>query len=183
VIFLDLVIMTSRSEFDVSMEEASAAIDSVTSYQTSKKERGFDKTSMRKSLPFFATRSKLYPGDKVRRLVDVANRPDLQNLTSTAAKTLSDMKPYISNFASNSQLLMDALKQLGQLHPCINGAPALSTFNYSHSPMREAVVLVFNATLTLELNRQENDKKVLVLMTTMSDMMRVLEMYDSRLVL
>jgi hypothetical protein len=127
VTYLGVVKMASRSEFKASMrsiQEDYPAINQVPSNQKANQERPPNKAGMYKCLPFFAIRSQLPPGDGVQSAVTALNRPDVQNLTLTAAKTVSDLNPYISSFASNSRVVMDFLKQLGTIHPCIQGASA-----------------------------------------------------------
>jgi predicted Co/Zn/Cd cation transporter (cation efflux family) len=52
-------------------------------------------------------------------------------------------------------------------------APAL----YAHGSLFVVAVSVFNAALTLELTRRENDQKIIALNMKMCDMMSVLSLY------
>ena len=91
--------------------------------------------------------------------------------------TLDMVKDKISHFAENSRVLVGVLDEVGKAHPFILSMSLL----WSEYPMLSSAnvcsvvaVAAFKAAITLELNRRENDQKVITLNVAMCDMMEVM---------
>jgi len=83
----------------------------------------------------------------------------------------------VSRFAENSRVLVGLLDEVGKAHPFILRTSLLSSlFPLLSNAGTYYVVAVsaFKAAITLELNRRENDQKVITLNVTMCDMMQVM---------
>ncbi|KAI0699891.1 hypothetical protein C8T65DRAFT_296383 [Cerioporus squamosus] len=81
--------------------------------------------------------------------------------SDAASQVYTVVKDQVSNFAHHSKVLMDVLDKVAKAHPFIQLAASL-----------------FEAGLTLELTRRENDAKVIALNLTMCDMMETLTLLD-----
>ena len=87
------------------------------------------------------------------------------------------VKEQVSQFVENSKALVGLLDEVGKAHPFILRMSLLSSlFSLLCSADAYYVVAVsaFKAAITLELNRRENDQKVITLNVTMCDMMQVM---------
>jgi len=76
---------------------------------------------------------------------------------STCAIDIGAMESNITGWAESSKVLMSALDGIASIHPVVGVA-----------------VLAFKAVVTLEMNREDNDKKVVALYLQMQEMMSVL---------
>ena len=99
----------------------------------------------------------------------------MKDIAGSAA--LDIVKEKISHFAENSRVLVGVLDEVGKAHPFILSMPLLwSMYPMLSSPDVYSAVAVsaFKAAITLELNRRENDQKVITLNVAMCDMMQVM---------
>ncbi|KAF9064589.1 hypothetical protein BDP27DRAFT_153111 [Rhodocollybia butyracea] len=81
-----------------------------------------------------------------------------QNADGLPSAALDLVKSEASNFVENSKFLISALNEVAKIHPFVQGT----------------TVSIFTIVLTLELNRQENDLKVVALNGSMCEMMSTL---------
>jgi len=111
-------------------------------------------------------------GDHLAQGSDAASA--IQNVA--ASEAFNAIKEQVSHFAENSKILMDALNEIGKVHPFIQSM----SFSFLCSLLSSAnlfcavAVSAFKTAIKLELTRRENDQKVLALIVTMLDMMQVM---------
>ncbi|KAF5325476.1 hypothetical protein D9619_010064 [Psilocybe cf. subviscida] len=67
---------------------------------------------------------------------------------------VSDIEQQIDSFSETTKIVLDGLAELGKIHPIIGAA-----------------VVAFHAVISLDLTRRENDRKVIVIMVEMQNMM------------
>ena len=99
----------------------------------------------------------------------------MQDVAGSAA--FSIVKEQVSHFVENSKILVGLLDEVGKAHPFILSKSLLSSLCLllSGADVYCAVAVgVFKAAITLELNRRDNDQKVITLNVTMCDMMQVM---------
>ena len=99
----------------------------------------------------------------------------IQDLAESA--TFNIVKEQVSHFVENSKILVGVLDEVGKAHPFILSMPLLSPLCSMLSGTDVCylvAVSAFKAAITLELNRRENDQKVITLNVTMCDMMQVM---------
>lgn len=110
-------------------------------------------------------------------LVKITSNPyiDLLKMDSPD-KTFSEVKEHIKNFASHSQALLSILDGVAKAHPVIDGPCSILALGLNHRLTLSAIAVyqVFKALIKLELQRRENNEKVIALHVTMCDMMGVL---------
>ncbi|VDC07696.1 unnamed protein product [Peniophora sp. CBMAI 1063] len=82
-----------------------------------------------------------------------------KSIMSSAGQIATDfgLKDKIGSFMKGMPIFMDALDEVGKIHPIVQG-----------------VVIVFKAAYTLEVKRRDNDKKITALFSEMKDVMAVL---------
>ena len=96
--------------------------------------------------------------------------------SDTASQMYSVVKDQVSNFAHHSKTLMNVLDAVGEVHPFIKRTSGLfSRYNIVLILCIVAVSL-FKGVLTMEIQRRENDDKVIALNLTMCNMMETLKL-------
>ena len=93
----------------------------------------------------------------------------IKDLAGSAA-----FKEKISNFSENSKALIGLLEEVGKVHPFIQSISFTLVYVSNADLYSVVAVFAFNAAITLELNRRENDQKVVTLNVAMCDMMQVI---------
>ncbi len=123
----------------------------------------------------FARYSPLVLGDHALAVSGSGASIAIKDLAGSA--TFDIVKEKISHFAENSRVLVGLLDEVGKAHPFILSKSLLSSM-YPMLPSSDVYCVVavsaFKAAITLELNRRENDQKVITLNVAMCDMMQVM---------
>ena len=166
---------------DAALADASRVIQSSKAYQAGKAElflntlgRHAYHYSLWSSVPS-ARYSPLVLGDRALAASGGEAALTIQDLAGSAA--FSIVKEQVSHFVENSKVLVGLLDEVGKAHPFVLSISLLSSL----SPLLSGAdiycvvaVSVFKAAITLELNRRDNDQKVITLNVTMCDMMQVM---------
>ena len=84
----------------------------------------------------------------------------------------------ISHFVERCQVLMNVLDVVGQAHPFIQGKLDFLSFNviWAVTFIDAAGIAVFKIAIKLEMDRRENDARVVTLNLAMCDMMWTLKL-------
>jgi hypothetical protein len=100
----------------------------------------------------------------------------IQDVAASAA--FNFVKEQVSHFTENSRVLVRVLDEVGKAHPFILSTYVITLIFVSLLSNADAYCVVavsaFKAAITLELNRRDNDQKVITLNVTMCDMMQVM---------
>ena len=99
----------------------------------------------------------------------------IQDLAESAAYNI--VKEQVSHFGENSKILVGSLDEVGKVHPFILSMTLLSpvcSLLPGADVCYSVAVSVFKVAITLELNRRDNDQKVVTLNVAMCDMMQVM---------
>ncbi|KAF8549417.1 hypothetical protein OG21DRAFT_1488548 [Imleria badia] len=138
---------------DAEIDEAEAAIKTEQSYQASKGERTLNVIG---ALCPTSTKCSDYielAGDNVVAVSSSGPVSIVQSTMPVASAAFSVVKDRVNHFVENSKMLMNALDEVGKVHPFIQ---------------------VFKVGIQLEITRRQNDEKVLALNSMMCDMMSAL---------
>ena len=111
---------------------------------------------------------------------------DWSTMDPAAVEAFEVIEKEIGGFLEQSKIVMTVLDDIGTIHPFVQGVCDVNFFG-SHKqndqcyPMLFAVaVAAFKIAISLEIARNENDRKVLALKIKMKDMMCTLYMYVAR---
>lgn len=102
-------------------------------------------------------------GDKAKAISDNPN---------SAAVNLESFSHALSNFRETSEVLIELLDGLSAVHPFVGGEKC--EYEYTKRSNHAVAVMPFKIALSFEISWQDNGKKVLALMETIKDTMRVL---------
>ena len=172
--------MSTARWSDAVLADAAGAIRASQAYQAGKSEQFLNKLGRHSHHCFLccsmpSTRySPLVLGDRAHAVSGSTVAITIKDLAGSA--TLDIVKDKISHFAENSRALVGVLDEVSKAHPFILSMSLLSSV-YSTQPGADVYSVVaaatFKVAITLELNRRENDQKVITLHVAMCDMMQV----------
>ena len=166
---------------DAALADATRVIQSSKAYQAGKAELLLDTLGRHAyhyplwpSVPS-ARYSPLVLGDRALAVSGSEAVSTIQDIAGSA--TFDVVKEQVSHFVENSKILVGLLDEVGKAHPFVQSVSLLSPLCSLLSGADVCclvAVSVFGAAIRLELDRRENDQKVITLNVTMCDMMHVM---------
>jgi hypothetical protein len=173
--------MSSTGSVDAALAGAARAIQTSQAYQAGKAEQFLNTLGGHSHHSFlwpsvsFARCSPLVLGDHALAVSGSEAVTMIQDIAGSTAFGL--VKERVSHFAENSELLVRALDEIGNVHPFIKRMsllPSSSSLLTSADVYCLVAVTVFRAAIALEVDRRGNDQKLTMLHVAMCDMMEVM---------